>query len=708
MSKNKLYSFIIEIVGWARAYGRVSMLCRFSLLSLIVGAFFLFIPQGQEVLWLMDADNRHWLNAPLFVIAGVLWALGSWYWARAILSFQFPDWPPSPLTPGDDLPHKCRIAAKVAPRALGTLALAAISLALLVAIGPRPLTFVFVGLTLLFLAFVVYRRDVFKRFFTDETSWAFSDNKGNASVRELRNKQPWTARLLVLSLLGTSALFALFACRYTNLLAAPIFGSAAILLFAAAAWVPAGSVLIYLSHRYRFPALSFVMIYVIAISGCTDNHRIAHIDLGPGQQPAAPNPPANLEEDFRQWLAQKQHPDGRPVPVYLVAAEGGGIRAAYWTASVLGKLQEMNPAFAAHTYAISGVSGGSLGAAMFDALLASNPQQTPLQYANCAQNILSEDFLAPAIASMLYPEIVQRFVPYPIDYFDRGRTLEAAWEKAWNRTAARFPNRTCARNAPDDIFGKSFDKLWQGDDKRMIPALLLNATQVETGHRVIMSNLPVAADDFANADSLRDKWEGKDLIKRPINMPLSTAVHGSARFTYVSPAGKLNHDFHIVDGGYFENSGNSSLNEVLRVLNKYRDKIQPIVIHISNDPILEKIYLEKSISSQGGALKLGSPASSGLKIGKEVLPPVVALLNTRDARGIFATATIAHEVTSNYCNGLFFHFGLNGKLPLGWSLSSKAEEEIQKQLDAPEMGKLMDSVLKALERPASAKDCRNG
>ena len=61
---------------------------------------------------------------------------------------------------------------------------------------------------------------------------------------------------------------------------------------------------------------------------------------------------------------------GETHPLYIVATEGGGIRAAYWTAAVLGEIQDKNPNFAAHLFAISGVSGGSLGAAVFEALLA--------------------------------------------------------------------------------------------------------------------------------------------------------------------------------------------------------------------------------------------------------------------------------------------------------------------------------------------------
>src|SRR5207249_7499049 len=56
-------------------------------------------------------------------------------------------------------------------------------------------------------------------------------------------------------------------------------------------------------------------------------------------------------------------------PVYVVAAQGGGIYAAYHTAIFLARMQDICPSFRHHLFAISGVSGGSIGAATFVAAL---------------------------------------------------------------------------------------------------------------------------------------------------------------------------------------------------------------------------------------------------------------------------------------------------------------------------------------------------
>jgi hypothetical protein len=135
------------------------------------------------------------------------------------------------------------------------------------------------------------------------------------------------------------------------------------------------------------------------------------------------------------------------------------------------------------------------------------------------------------------------------------------------------------------------DRLW--DDKvHWTPALFLNATWVETGKRLIASNVQIvvagAEEDFADVEDAQRFFA-------PRSLALSTAAHMSARFTYVSPAGTLVKDGkvhgRVVDGGYFENSGATTTLEVLLTIDqlaledKRWKKVDPIVIHISNEPV---------------------------------------------------------------------------------------------------------------------------
>ena len=207
------------------------------------------------------------------------------------------------------------------------------------------------------------------------------------------------------------------------------------------------------------------------------------------------------------------------------------------------------------------------------------------------QEILGVDFLSPAVAAMLYPDFLQRFIPFPIPYFDRGSWLEKAWEKAWRETAAKEGGKATNRLA------EPFLDLWQKKSVAYVPALFLNGTSVEVGNRLIASNLLID-NNFLDAEDATGKLlpeKHHDERRHPqIDMPLSTTAHNSARFTYVSPAGRFDEDgSHVVDGGYFENSGAATALDMLREINRElcADKnhtlgvIVPKVIMISNDPL---------------------------------------------------------------------------------------------------------------------------
>ena len=145
-------------------------------------------------------------------------------------------------------------------------------------------------------------------------------------------------------------------------------------------------------------------------------------------------------ETFAAWLKSRPDRDRYDrYPVFMVSAEGGGIRAAYWTALVLATLQERTPDFAAHVFSISGVSGGSLGAGLFGALMSLStvpvcnvPEMDGLPA--CIDAFLAQDFFTPILAALLTGDLPQRFMPWPMERLDRARALERAWTSAWDQT----------------------------------------------------------------------------------------------------------------------------------------------------------------------------------------------------------------------------------------------------------------------------------
>ncbi len=490
----------------------------------------------------------------------------------------------------------------------------------------------------------------------------------------------WFMRLcfwIAVGMAGVLFLMFTFALQAT----APVIGSAAILLLAAAGWIAVGSVLDFLGMQGRIPVFIALLALAIVFSAWNDNHAVRTLD--------EPQLSAEKREDLhaalRAWMDRQPY---RPAdakdtyPMYVVNAEGGGIRAAFWSAMVLGRIQDANPCFADQLFSLSGVSGGSLGASVFVALLAEHRAAGgarscrdsalpgPFGIQDKAEKILGEDFLSPVAAAMLYPDLLQRLLPFPVPAFDRAVAIEQAWERAWRIHAPGT-----------DRLAQPLDRLYE-DKKRWTPALFLNATWVETGKRLIASNVRIIEPGAQESADFVDV-EDAQRVFAPRSIALSGAAHMSARFTYVSPAGTMVKEGkahgRVVDGGYFENSGATTTLEILKTIPSLKkqdsrwDKVEPIVIHISNEPV---------DPSAGLATLAGAPDSKSIAPHRwlnEVLSPLWAMLNTRGARGVYARDALNWHVGDSS----FLHFGLcrlSADIPLGWVLSKITRDRMEEQL----------------------------
>jgi hypothetical protein len=396
---------------------------------------------------------------------------------------------------------------------------------------------------------------------------------------------------------------------------------------------------------------------------------------------AASRPPgASIEAQFKAWYR-----DIPGSPVFIVAAEGGGIRAAYWTAIVLGQIQDAQPQFARHVFAISGISGGSLGGAVFSALIAEerlqrgHGRQLPCgRMRACAGEVLKRDFLSPTLAKMIAPDVAQRFLPFPIAVADRARALEDGWAVAWRHVVKT------------DRFNQPFLSLWPARDAAGVPSLALNGTHVETGRRILTTNLRWRPGELHDAYDLLQVLGSDTRLK--------TAVHNSARFTYISPAGTMRPQGakargHVVDGGYFENSGATTALELLAAVRRACGSAcddNVYVIYLRNSPETDPDRTPDPAHPELDFKDL-EPFTESYPRLNELLSPPRALLNTRNARGSFAVKNL-RAATGHPTRQGFFEIGLCEKvqtdrgpkrapLPLGWQLSTSARQAMETQLD---------------------------
>ena len=680
--------------------------CRFSILIVLAAAFVMWrVDQGNDLL--RDLAERtsgnvdNWLR--FFFITGVLvWAIFSWYWSRIMLFLRFPG------VPGNE--KRLLKVRTWLPRIIGFAAMMSVAAALFKASSGYDTPKDAARILLLVYAWAMFiGAFVFLYVVSKRRKWMLNAYERLQKVRALqgqiasplvgllktrqaadldygiRNFQdlpPSVQSVAGATLFCVVLLFLLFSFAIHQ--TAPLIGTAAILLFAAAGWIAFGSLLDFIGMRSRFPMVIFLLLIATIFSFWNDNHAVRTLPISPVPREAR----MELNDALQAWYKhqlKRPSPDGK-YPLFIVAAEGGGSRAAYWTAAVLSKITDDNPSFPDQLFALSSVSGGSLGTAVYLAQLADAPVapdgfrclnnggHLPLDkepgeartFKDVSKSVLGEDFLSPAIAALLYPDLVQRFLPLPVESFDRARALEGAWERAWSK------------HAGNDRLSRLFDDLWPGKGEAWMPVLFLNSTWVEKGKRLIVSHLRLTAEDFNDAEDINSFYTGQSL-------PLSTAVHLSARFTYISPAGSLKKDGIIygraVDGGYFENSGETTVIEILKTIDVLADKdpgweqVRPIVIHISNEPVNPDV-VDVSLSTP---TKKRDKASRPQAYLNETLSPPITLLNTRAARGVYAREAVRWHVTDDN----FLHFGLCKKtmeVPLGWALSDAVQKEMDKQL----------------------------
>lgn len=733
----KLWWFVRDVIHALRP-------ARFSFFVALAGAvIFLVVQQGTEILRGLaepnpDTNSVDVYRVIFFYAALTIWALHSWYWSRIMLDAHVCQVPPPDAGASAETIKRFR---RHGPRIIGMLPplIVAVTCVFIAPRGysssteghPKSTLFFFGGLAallaLLLYLFFFLRRRWLKKTIADGADESCS-GKATASpefsaerARSMRNDPGTRWAVLTFSLF---ALVLLLLFLFLPVRAGLFLGSGAIVCLAAAAWVCVGSWIVLLGSRLRLSLVGLLIAWAILCSLWNDNHSIRTVSIEPPFPTPSVSGKAPVQQAFATWhdAVQKAYPLGTsgPAPaarpIFIVATEGGGIRAAYWTALVLAALQDRSldqrkswmeanpgqpppPDFASHLFAVSGVSGGSLGAVVFNALLVENVAY-PME--NRAHDILRQDFLSPTLAALFFPDLVQRFVPYPISLADRGAVLEKAWEYGWERTISGADKGGDRANR----LGQPFRKLWQDWRGEIpLPALFLNGTRVESGKRIITSNLainPGSRVDFADAEDAQVQLRSDGSH----DIPLSTAAHMSARFTYVSPAGLLPDNGHVVDGGYFENSATATALEVLYEVEGAiqkeqkehpREIVVPVVIEIRNGPTKEK----PNSSAQAQSTPEPSKRRDFLS---EVLAPVGTLVNTRDARGTFSQAAIKGEQDSqqdpppallpNWC--LIGLHDSDVPLPLGWMLSGGAANEMRGQLDNPDNQEVFDAIMAEL------------
>ncbi len=431
----------------------------------------------------------------------------------------------------------------------------------------------------------------------------------------------------------------------------------ALLLFMILCWAM-GAVAFFLD-RYRVPSALPLALLVVAtgFSGGSDHY----FQLVPSWTTLPVTPAAALTA----------HPPGAsgPTSVIVVAANGGGIQAAAWTARVLTGLEEQCRAtlgercrFAESIKLISAVSGGSVGA-MYVANAYQNGTLPPNVELARTRDHAERSSLEHVGWGLLYRDLFRPLYPH-FDYDDRGSALEWAWQRGVDLSAPL--------------------ESWRDEVRAGLrPATIFNATISDSGERLLMGTAnPPEAPGRRNFEQL--------FLSRDVS--IATAARLSAAFTYVSPAARADNDeedsIHFVDGGYYDTYGVASLVDWLD--NALRANQESFDAKISRVLVLQ--------------LRGGPPdrQRKGKRRGwfYQVYAPLSAILGARDT-GQLARNDEEISLLSRAWQGrvsistAVFQF-CGGSPPLSWHMTGPQKQAIEDEWKSEQAFKTTRAVLEFL------------
>jgi len=405
----------------------------------------------------------------------------------------------------------------------------------------------------------------------------------------------------------------------------------------------------FLLDRWRIPLLvPFAILFLVASWIPSNDH---YFEVRPGAT-IRPVPPAAVLD---KRLEKEQLAQGRKIIV--VASAGGGIQAAAWTARVLTGLQRdsLDPAsidgakkadFASDLTAISSVSGGAVGAMFFLNQYdpASQGFALPTDRLDEVVNMAAGGTLDDTAWSLVYHDIPRLYTPFTINpELDRGYLLEQSWRNRGNVNAY-------LSNWQEGVLAG-----WR-------PVTIFNSTFAESGEPLLFST-----SEIKDRDKAPHRW---NFFKKyqDTNIPIVTAVRLAATFPFVSPAARATTskpENHVVDGGYYDNYGVTSLAEWLYQAVENRADLPPVlVIQILAFPDEG----EKQVTRNQSAFF-------------QLYAPLQALFGVRSSSQLIRDKDELERLKYRWgSNVVLASFPFTGKdAPLSWQMNRKQRAEIDQQ-----------------------------
>jgi hypothetical protein len=380
------------------------------------------------------------------------------------------------------------------------------------------------------------------------------------------------------------------------------------------------SALSFLLDRYRLPALIPVLVLLLITAQCPQSDHYYHLagittpkQVGGGLRSTVPQNQPLSPSDVVQAKPESSVRSDDQSTLIVVAASGGGIQASAWAAQVLTGLEQDNVGiFGPQIRLISAVSGGSVGVMYFVDAYRNHDDGTldEVKLSQVVQRSMRSSINALAWG-LVYPDFLRTLCPLCIGSMDRGQALESAWLQE-------------VLPAKGDSLSEATLSRWREDAlQKRRPAVIFNTTITDTGQRLLLAtsapSLNMPESSIIGAGGSRSFAE----IYPEHDLKIVTATRLSATFPYISPAARADlkgPQYHVVDGGYYDNYGISSLTQWLDEAMTAGTKVKRILI----------VQIRAFPGEDGdGKMQTGPRISRGWFY--QAFAPVSTLLNVRTA-----------------------------------------------------------------------------
>ncbi|MGR9159706.1 hypothetical protein [Rhizobium leguminosarum] len=641
----------------------------------VTGAILAWMPQGQDLIKSVTDGGPSYLPVVALCASVLVLSFQAWFWSRVIVETQF-----GPRANWND-----NLYLLLMPRLLGLIPFGLLFLALMRA--QTPSAWPAWVLSILGLAFLVF-------------AWKREAATDAISARARKLQQSGRSRAAAAISISLAALrpiilrggLILAAIAMAVLIWDPVtlpvrLGPAAVVLLAVALIIPVMTCAILRASAYHIRVIEALIVIAALFSLWVDNHEIRMSPSDHSVQTKAIAERPTLKQAFDRWHHQFSNDGTGEIPIIFIASEGGASRAGYWTATAMSKLEEATGGeFSKHVFAISSISGGSLGVGGFIASLDDGNSVSDGTFARKVSDFVGRDYLSPTLAGALFPDLLQRFLPWPF-LPDRAGALELGWEDGWRDHCQPGPCRD------DDIMTKDYLSLWGLKTTRpWMPIWLIGGALEEDGRPVLTSSL--------NFENNIDAWDFHSIAGGDVR--LSTAILNGARFPFVSPGGTLRDPHapeavgtvHIVDGGYFDAAGVDILRELAKSLFSHPEitgstRLKPVFLLITSDkanppPVADQKDQSKDplpIACRGTSPPHGCPGSPLVaRVASDMIGPIVGLYQSRSAHGERMKAHLLRDrpmapspsggteiVTLDLCQL---------EVPMNWALSGDAKRQV--------------------------------